>query len=478
MLGGTRLLYGRVTSVANGGRLVTLVEEGNVSWEGFSGELLGLGDAGYDQARQVHNGMIDKHPALIARCRGVADVVAAVHYARDIDAEVSIRGGGHNVAGRAVTDGGVMIDLSLMRGIHVDPAARSVQAQGGVTWAELNRETQVHGLAVTGGTVSTTGIAGLTLGGGLGWLMGQHGLAADNLLSAEVVTASGDVLTASGSEHPDLLWALRGGGGNFGVVSSFEFRLHPVGPIVTGGLAIHPFDDAAAVLRCFRELAASAPDELGVIGALIHSPDGAGTKLAAVVVCHAGGEDRAQADLAGLLAFGSPLDVQIGPMPYCAVNMMLDAGFPKGALSYWKSSFLRELSDAAIDTAVAQFAASPSPMSAIVLEHLHGAVTRVPADATAVPHRSEGYNFLAVGEWMDPATTDANVAWARDAYAAMQPFTGEQLRYVSYLDEDDIAEDAARSAYGSNLDRLVQVKRTYDPENLFRMNANIVPAGR
>jgi FAD/FMN-containing dehydrogenase len=458
---------------------MTSVEDMDTGWEGFSGELLRSGDEGYEDARRIHNGMIDKHPGLIARCRGVADIVAAVGHARDREAEISICGGGHNVAGRAVTEGGVMIDLSLMRGIHVDPAGRSARAQGGVTWSELNRETQLHSLAVTGGTISTTGIAGLTLGGGLGWLMGKYGLAADNLISAEIVTADGRVLTASEAENTDLLWALRGGGGNFGVVSSFEYRLHPVGPTITGGLAIHPFSDAAAVLRFFRDFTAAVPDELGVIGALIHAPDGSGTKLAALVVCHAGSQSQAQEDLAELLAFGSPLDVQIGPMPYSAVNTMLDAGFPRGALSYWKSSFLGELSDAAIDSTVAQFAnCTSSPMSAVVIEHLHGAVTRVPADATAVPHRSEGYDFLVISQWMDPATTDDNVAWARDAYAAMQPFTANQLRYVNYLDEDDMRHDPARAAYGPNYDRLVQVKNAYDPDNLFRMNTNITPTGR
>jgi FAD/FMN-containing dehydrogenase len=458
---------------------MTSVEDMDTGWEGFSGELLRPGDEGYEDARRIHNGMIDKHPGLIARCRGVADIVAAVGHARDREAEISICGGGHNVAGRAVTEGGVMIDLSLMRGIYVDPAGRSARAQGGVTWNELNRETQLHSLAVTGGTISTTGIAGLTLGGGLGWLMGKYGLAADNLISAEIVTADGRVLTASEAENTDLLWALRGGGGNFGVVSSFEYRLHPVGPTITGGLAIHPFSDAAAVLRFFRDFTAAVPDELGVIAALIHAPDGSGTKLAALVVCHVGSQSQAQEDLAELLAFGSPLDVQIGPMPYSAVNTMLDAGFPRGALSYWKSSFLGELSDAAIDSTVAQFAnCTSSPMSAVVIEHLHGAVTRVPADATAVPHRSEGYDFLVISQWMDPATTDDNVAWARDAYAAMRPFTANQLRYVNYLDEDDMRHDPARAAYGPNYDRLVQVKNAYDPDNQFRMNTNITPTGR
>jgi hypothetical protein len=309
--------------------------------------------------------------------------------------------------------------------------------------------------------------------------MGKHGLAADNLISAEVVTASGAVVTASESEHSDLFWALRGGGGNFGVVSSFEYRLYPVGPTITGGLAIHPFSEAAAVLRFFRDFTAAGPDDVGVIGALIHSPDGSGTKLAALVVCHAGSLSQAKEDLAELLAFGSPLDVQIGPMPYSDVNTILDAGFPKGALSYWKSSLLSELSDAAIDIAVEQFAnCTSSPMSSIVIEYLHGAVTRMPVEATAVPHRSQGYDFLAISQWMDPATTRDNIAWAREAFAAVQPFTANQLRYMNYLDEDDMRDNPARDAYGPNYDRLVQVKTAYDPDNLFHMNTNITPTAR
>ena len=441
----------------------------------FSGELLRPGDDGYDEARRVHNGLVDKRPGLIARCQGVADVVAAVNHARECGAEVSVRGCGHNVAGSAVTEGGVMIDLSAMRGIHVDPANRTARAQPGVTWGELNRETQLHGLAVTGGTVSTTGIAGLTLGGGVGWLMSKYGIAADNLISADVVLADGSTMTASEHEHSDLFWGLRGGGGNFGVVTSFEYRLHPVGPIVTGGLAIHPFQDAVEVLRFFREQALTASDDLTTFGALLHAPDGSGTKLAAIVVCHIGDDATAERELADLIGLGTPIDVQIGPMPYSVVNTLLDGGFPRGALNYWKSSFLSDLSDAAIDTAVEQFAnCLSSPMSAIAFEYFHGQATRVAVDATAVPHRGEGFNCLIVGEWIDPDTTAANIAWARETYAAMEPFTADQLRYVNYLDEDDMA-DAARTAYGPNHNRLAQLKTTYDPHNLFHLNANIKP---
>jgi FAD/FMN-containing dehydrogenase len=440
----------------------------------FSGVLLRPGDDGYEEARRIHNGLIDKRPALIARCRGTADIVDAIGFGRESRLEISVRGGGHNVAGRAVTDGGVMIDLSLMKGIHVDPGARTVRAQGGVTWREFNRETAVHGLATTGGVISTTGIAGLTLGGGLGSLMGKYGLSVDNLLSAELVTAGGDVLTANANEHPDLFWALRGGGGNFGVTASFEFRLHPLQQVF-GGLVVHPFTAAKEALRFYREFTASVPDELALFGALVHAPDGSGVPLAAFVICHSGSPQKAEADLQPLLKFGSPTMVQVGPMPYPAVNMLLDGGFPRGALNYWKSSFIRALDDKTIDVMVDRFAGCPSPMSGIVIEHFHGAVTRVGVSDTAVPHREPGFNLLIASVWMDPATTDENIAWTRATYAALEPHF-QHRRYVNYLGDDE-AGDAVRAAYGPNYSRLAEVKRRYDPQNLFRLNQNIKPAG-
>ncbi len=384
----------------------------------FSGQLLQPADAGYEEARKVHNGLVDKRPALIARCRGVADVVDAVNLARKLSLEVAVRGGGHNVAGRATVDGGLMIDLAPMKGIHVDPHARTARAQGGVTWAELNRETQLHGLAVTGGVVSTTGIAGLTLGGGLGWLMGKYGLALDNLRSVELVTAEGQVLRASKDEQPDLFWAVRGGGGNFGVATSFEYQLHPVGPTITGGLVAHPFERARDVLRFFRDFTASLPDEMTVFGGLIHAPDGSGAKLAAMVACHCGSLAAGETAMRPLKQFGPPVMDAIGPMPYCQLNGMLDAGFPKGALNYWKSSFLARLSDDAIDTMIDCFARCPTPMGQLLLEHFHGAATRVGVGDTAFPHRADGYNLLVLSEWMDPAKTDRCIAWARKTYAA------------------------------------------------------------
>lgn len=441
----------------------------------FTGELLEPKDAGYDQARRVHNGLIDKRPALIARCRGVADVVDAIVLARKLGLEIAVRGGGHNVAGRATIDGGVMVDLSLMKGIYVDARARTVRAEGGTTWAEVNRATQLHGLAVTGGVVSSTGVAGLTLGGGFGWLMGKHGLALDNLLSVELVTADGKVLTASSTDVPDLFWAVRGGGGNFGVVTSFEFRVHPVGPTVTGGVIAHPFEQARETLRFFRDSTRSLPDEHLLFGGLIHAPDGSGAKLAAMVTCHCGPVADGEKAMRPLKSFGKPIMDALGPMPYSAVNSMLDGAYPKGALNYWKSSFLAELSDDAIDTLIACFAQCPTPMGQLLIEHMHGAATRVEPTETAYPHRSEGFNLLVLAEWMDPTQNERCVAWARDTYARMKPYLGA-ARYMNYLGDDE-SMDALTAAYGANYSRLQRIKARFDPTNLFRMNQNIAPHG-
>ena len=454
--------------------MATVQEDLAAGLEGFSGRLLGPDDDAYDDARRIHNGLVDKRPALIARCLGTADVAAAVDLARERGLEISVRGGGHNVAGKAVTDGGVMIDLALMKGMHVDPAARTIRAQGGVTWGELNRETQLHALAVTGGVVSTTGIAGLTLGGGLGYMMGKFGLSTDNLISAEVVTADGRVLTASDEENEDLFWGIRGGGGNFGVVTSFEYRLHPVGPIVTGGLVIHPFEAARDFMRFMREYTTDLSDEMTLFVGLLHAPDGSGAKLCGAVLCHTGPPDEAQKDLEPLLTFGSPLDTPVSLMPYTAVNQLIDGGFPRGALNYWKSAFMRELSDEAIDTMVEAFESCPSPMTALIFEHFHGEVTRVPVEAMAVPHREPGLNLVVPSVWADPATTDENIAWTKETFAAMQPFTAGR-QYVNYQAADESAQDQVRLAYGPNYERLVELKTKYDSGNLFRLNQNIEP---
>jgi FAD/FMN-containing dehydrogenase len=439
----------------------------------FSGHLLQPGDAGYDEARKVHNGLVNKRPALIARCGGVADVVDAITLARKLSFEVAVRGGGHNVAGRSTVDGGLMIDLAAMKGIHVDPDGCTARAQGGVTWAELNRETQLHGLAVTGGVVSTTGIAGLTLGGGVGWLMGKYGLALDNLRSVELVTAEGQVLQPSKEEEADLFWAVRGGGGNFGVVTSFEFQLHSMGPTITGGLVAHPFDRARDMLRFFRDITGSLPDELTVFAGLLHAPDGSGAKLAAMVMCHCGSLDAGEMAARPLKQFGFPVMDAIGPMPYCQLNSMLDAAFPKGALNYWKSSFLAQLSDDAIDTMIECFARCPTPMGQLILEHFHGAATRVGVSDTAFPHRVDGCNLLVISEWVEPTNTDRCVAWARETYAEMTPFVASG-RYVNYLGDDETG-DPVIAAYGPNYRRLQQLKSKYDPNNFFHLNQNIRP---
>jgi FAD/FMN-containing dehydrogenase len=438
----------------------------------ISGSVLSPHHPDYDEARAVHNGLIDRRPALILRACTAQDIAAAIRVARRAGLEVSVRGGGHNVAGRAVTDGGVMISLADMKEIAVDPERSIATAQGGVTWGELNAATAAHGLAVTGGAISTTGIAGLTLGGGLGWLMAKYGLAADNLQAVELVTAEGDVLDVHAAAHPDLFWALRGGGGNFGVAASFTYRLHPV-QTVTGGLIAHPIEAAPELLRFYRDAAGDASDDLTVFAGLVHAPDGSGAKLAALVVFHAGDPDEAARELAPFQSFGSPAMAQVGPMPYPQMNTLLDAGYPDGARNYWLSSFTRGLSDALIDTAVERFASVPSPMTSILFEHFHGAVTRVGPTETAVPHREPGWNLLIASVWRDAAGTDPNIRWTREAFAALRPelATGRWLNYLG----DDQADDAIRAAYGPNYQRLREIKRRYDPENVFHLNHNITP---
>jgi FAD/FMN-containing dehydrogenase len=438
----------------------------------FAGRLLRPTDHEYDDARRVHNGLIDKRPAVIARCHGVADVVDAVQLARTLGLEVSVRGGGHNVAGRATIDHGLMIDLSPMKGIHVDPDARTVRAQGGVLWRELNRETQLHGLATTGGVVGGTGIAGLTLGGGLGWLMPKYGLALDNLRAADMVMADGRVVRASSKENPDLFWAIRGGGGNFGIAASLEYTLHDVGPMITGGVVAHPMPRAADMLRFFRDTCASLPDEVMLVAALQTAPDGSNAKLAAIVGSHCGSLEEGEAAFRPLKAFGPPVMDAIGPIPYTTLNGMIDPAFPKAALNYWKAQFLIELSDDAIRTLIAGFEQCPSPMSHIMIEHFHGAASRVPLSATACPMRLTGFNLVIASQWMDSSETERGIKWARETFQSLTPYFAP-ARYVNYLEDD--AFDPAAVAYGPNLPRLRGIKTKYDPANFFRHNVNILP---
>ncbi|HEY1299670.1 MAG TPA: FAD-binding oxidoreductase [Stellaceae bacterium] len=436
------------------------------------GDLLRPGDPGYDTARRVWNGMIDRCPALIARCAGPADVVAAVDFARDHDLLLSVKGGGHNITGNAVCAGGLMIDLSPMKGIRVDPVRRTARAEAGLTWGDYNRETQAFGLASTGGVVSTTGIAGLTLGGGLGWLMGKHGLSCDNLLSADLVTAEGKLVTASAEENPELFWGLRGGGGNFGVVTSFEYRLHPVGPVLAG-MVLHPLSKAHEVLRFYRGFARDCPDELTAFAAMMTSPEG--DPVVALIAGHIGDLDRGERLVAPLRKFGAPLVDTIAPTSYVALNTMFDAAFPYGGVQrYWKSSFLKELGDGALDILVERAATMRSARSMVGFFHVHGAATRIDPDATAFGARDDQWDYDVISQWDDPRETPDHIEWTRSFWTAVEPFATGAV-YVNHLDAEETGR--LRAAYRSSAGyrRLVALKNKYDPTNLFRLNQNIPP---
>jgi FAD/FMN-containing dehydrogenase len=408
--------------------------------QSFRGELIQPGHAGYDVARRVWNGNVDRRPALIARCTGVADVQSAVNLARVHGLRVSVRGGGHSAPGYGTNDGGLVIDMSPMKGIRVDPQSRTVRAEGGVLWRELDRETQVFGLATTGGTVSNTGIAGLTLGGGLGWLMGKHGLTIDNVISVDVVTADGMFRQANATENPDLFWALRGGGGNFGVVTSFEYRLHPVTEVL-GGLLLYPLDQASAVLRFYREFCGSLPDEAEAYSALLTAPQG--MPVAALMLGYNGPIAKGEEVFAPARRFGKPIADMVGPMPYTARQTMLDANNAEHGLHrYWRSAFTEQISDDLTDTA---FAA-----------------------------RRPQWDFDAIGQWTDAASSDQHIAWLRALWTRLEPHLLGRA-YINHLAADDRPE-TVRASFGENYARLRQVKATYDPTNLFRINANISPA--
>jgi hypothetical protein len=437
------------------------------------GKVLRPGHPGYDPARALYNAMIDRRPALIVRCRETSDVLRAIEFARTHHLVVAVRGGGHNVAGKALCDEGLVIDLTEMKGIQVAAAGRTARAEAGLTWGDFDRHTQEHGLATTGGFISTTGIAGLTLGGGLGWLMRKYGLACDNLRSAEIVTADGQVRTADATENPDLFWALRGGGGNFGVVTSFEFGLHPVGQMLAG-VVFFPLEQAETALRFYRDLMATAPDELMAYAVFLTSPEGA--RMFAVPVCYVGPPESAELLLGPLRSHPSMAADLVRPMTYREIQSMFDAGFPSGRFNYWKSSFLRDLSDEAIATLVAHFMTVPSAFSAIAIEPFGGAVARVGVDETAFPHRSARFSLVIVSMWTDPREASANIRWTREFWNAMQPFASERV-YVNYLDTDDT--DRVQAAYdATTYRRLRLVKERYDPENFFHINQNIGPASK
>src|SRR5262245_17972552 len=448
--------------------------------DSLHGPLILPSDTGYDGARSIWNGAIDRHPACIARCTGVADVVAAVRFARERELELSVRSGGHGVGGHAVCDG-LVIDLSPMKGIRVDPARRTARAEAGVLWGELDRETQLHGLATVGGIVTHTGIAGLTLGGGIGWLMRKYGATVDNLVSADVVTAEGELLSASEEENPDLFWAIRGGGGNFGIVTSFEYRLHPVGPNVLAGPIFHPLADAPEVLRFYREFIADAPDELTTIFNLRKAPplpflpeEVHGKPIVMVGACYAGAPEEGAEVVRALKEFGSPIVDLLEPKPYLALQSMFDPAAPHGWHYYWKSVELPPLTDAAIETLVEHASEQTSPKSYCIVFQLGGALGRVREGETAFSQRHAGHNVDINAIWTeDDPEPDRHITWARDFFDAMQPHAGDNV-YVNFLGDE--GADRVRQAYGvGTYERLVALKRAYDPTNFFHLNQNIAP---
>jgi hypothetical protein len=434
---------------------------------GFNGQLYEPADVGYNEARQIWNASVSKYPKVIARCSGVADVVAVVNFGRANNLLTAVRSGGHNVGGRALCDDGLVIDLSRMKSVFVDDATRRVRVQGGATLGDIDRETHVFGLAVPCGIVPKTGIGGLTLGGGVGWLIRKYGMSIDNLLSAQIVTADGHVLTASSSENHDLFWALRGGGGNFGVVTSFEFQAHAV-TTVLGGLLLYPREMAVDVIRYFRDYMAAAPDELTAYAALLHGPDG--SPLVGVIPCYCGNVTDGERVLQPLRKFGSPIVDGIQPMPFPAMQSLLASSFPDGNHNYWKSTLQRELPDDAISAIVEHANRLGSPLSFIVLEYYGGAAGRIPSDATAFPHRSLPWDILFLAQWTDPAQTNMHRDWARSGEEILRPFS-QNAHLLSALDVE--AEDVIKTAFGPNLKRLAAAKRKYDPTNFFRVNHNI-----
>jgi hypothetical protein len=416
--------------------------------------------------------MIDKRPALIARCLGVSDVINCVNFARTHSLLVSVRGGGHNVAGISICDGGLMIDLSLMKGVRVDPAQGTARAEPGVTWGDLDRETQAFGLVTPGGIISTTGIAGLTLGGGVGWLVRKHGLSCDNLLSADLVTADGRFLTAGTTENADLFWGIRGGGGNFGIVTSFEYRLHPHGNVL-GGMLLYPRSKARDLLRFYREFMPSAPEDLGVYAGLLTSPDG--QPVVGLIVCYSGPLEKGAEVIRPLREFSPPMADLVSEIPHQAMQTMLDGAFPAGNQNYWKSTFLSELSNEAIDVVIDCASRVTSPLSAVVLEYYGGAASRVGETETAFAHRSAQYDLGILSQWADPAESEQHIKWARDSFDAIQPFSNGNYLFNFLGLPDDQKIDQVKAAAGQNYPRLVELKNKYDPTNFFQLNPNIKP---
>ena len=447
---------------------------------GFNGEILLQSDAAYESARRIWNAMIEKRPAVIARCATTSDVVRGVNFARDNGLLLAVRGGGHNIAGNAICDDGLVIDLSRMKAARVDPAARRVTIEGGATLADLDAATQAHGLATPLGINSTTGIAGLTLGGGFGWLSRKYGMTIDNLESAEVVTAAGEVVRASATENPDLFWALRGGGGNFGVVTRFEFRLHPVGPELLSGLIVYPISEAKSVLQQYREFAAKAPEELSVWALLRQAPplpflpeSVHGTGIVALALIYAGDPKQGEPLIEPLRNLGTPLGEHVGVQPYIAWQQLFDPLLAFGARNYWKSHNLSTLQDGLFDAAIEYARKLPSPQCEIFFGAIGGATTRPAPASAAYAHRDAQFVMNVHGRWEDPADDKRCIGWARDFFKASAPFASGGA-YVNFLTADE--GDRVPSAYGPNYERLARLKRRYDPNNLFRMNQNIKPS--
>ena len=448
---------------------------------GLRGALALPGEAAYEEARSIWNAMIDKRPAAVVRALGTSDVIQTVRLAAQHGLLLAVRGGGHNIAGNAVCDGGLMLDLSLMRSVRVDPAARRARVEPGARLADLDKETQAFGLATPSGINSTTGVAGLTLGGGFGWLSRKHGLTVDNLLSADVVTASGEVVRADEKSHPDLFWAIRGGGGNFGVATSFEFKLHPVGPQVIAGLIVHPFDDAKKVLDDYRKLVAKAPDELCCWAVMRKAPplpflppDVHGKEILVLAMCHAGDPAAGEKAVAPFKAIGKPIADVVGPSPYAGWQTAFDPLLTPGQRNYWKSHDFIELADGLIDVLLGAVRRLPTPDCEIFIGNLGGAINRVPADATAYPHRDVNFVMNVHTRWSSPADDARCIAWARELYDATAPFATGGV-YVNFMPDDE-AQRVRSGAYGKNYARLATIKAKYDPKNLFRMNQNVAPA--
>ncbi len=447
--------------------------------EALRGQLIRPEDPDYDTSRAVWNGMIDRRPVLIARCSDVADVVAAVNFAREQDMTVSVKGGGHGVAGKAVCDDGLMIDLSAMKSVKVEPTAKTAMVEAGATLADLDRETQKFGLATTGGVVSQTGVAGLTLGGGMGFLARTLGLTVDNLLSATIVSAKGEPLQVSKTTHPDLFWGLTGGGGNFGVVTSFEFQLYEVGPEVPAAQIFYPMEKAKDVLYAYRDLMADAPDELSCYAVAVHVPPAEpfpekhqGKPALALVACYSGPIEEGQKLLAPLQKLGEAIFENVGPMPYVALQQGFDDGVPNGARYYWKSHYVDEISDQFIETYLTHTHTLPGPLTISAIEPMGGAISRVSPEETAFPHRNAKFALGIYAGWMDPGDDDTSIAWTRDFHHAIAPYSTGGV-YMNYLDQDDT--EKIHAAFGNNYQRLRKLKTKYDPTNFFRLNQNIEP---